>query len=161
MTPDKQISSPIISPSDESAINTWFEHIIDDIRADHLMYTSGAVTKEKKEFYDGLILGKNEALFTDIRQSSSKYFISSIVKDYLQELKNHNSSPLHLAMALSDSKILVWAVIRDNDELTEDALLISEAKVNGKYYEKGFYLNSTIVEESDKLSTPPHYQNII
>ena len=64
-------------------------------------------------------------------------------------------------MALSDSKILVWAVVDDNDEKTEDALIIAEAKVNGKYYEKGFYLNSTIIEKSDNLSVPPHYQKII
>lgn len=102
-----------------------------------------------------------EKAMSDIRESSSKFFIQSILKDYLQELKAHRRKPLKLAMALSDSKILVWAVINDNDEQTEDALLISEAKVNGKYYERGFYLNSTIVEKSDCLKTPPHYQTII
>ncbi len=89
------------------------------------------------------------------------YFISNIIRDYLQELKNHDSKPIKLAMGLSDSKILVWSVINDNDEQTEDTLLLAEAKVNGKYQSKGFYINSTILERSDSLETPPHYQSII
>lgn len=160
MSKEKEILSNTES-SDEGAINTWFERVIDDIRADHFMYTTGAVTPEKKLFYDDVILGTGEKAFADIREASSKYFISSILRDYLQELLSRNRKPLKLAMALSDSKILVWAIIKDDDELTEDALLLSEAKVNGKYYDKGFYLNSTIVEKSDNLSTPPHYQTII
>ncbi|MEJ0105202.1 MAG: hypothetical protein WDO19_22755 [Bacteroidota bacterium] len=89
------------------------------------------------------------------------YYIANIINDYLKELKSYNSNPLKLAMGLSDSKILVWSVIKDNDDDTEDALLLAEAKVNGKYHQHGFYLNSTIIEESDKLPTPPHYQSII
>lgn len=159
--PDEKKITPAAQAPNENTINLWFEHIVDHIRADHFMYTTGAVTPEKKEFYDDVILGTGEKAMADIRESSSKFFIRSILTDYLQELKIHRRKPLQLAMALSDSKILVWAVINDNDEETEDALLISEAKVNGKYYEKGFYLNSTIIEKSDRLATPPHYLNII
>ena len=61
-------------------------------------------------------------------------------------------------MGLSNSKLLVWSEIEDNDEDMEDALLIAEAKVNGKYQKDGFYINSTIVEKSDNLSIPNHYQ---
>lgn len=69
--------------------------------------------------------------------------------------------PLKLALGLSESKILVWSEIKDDDEETEDALLLIEAKINGKYRPFGFYVNSTIIEESDRISIPPHYQTII
>jgi hypothetical protein len=145
----------------DGAINSWFEGLVDHIRADHFMYTTGAATEKTKKFYDDFISGNSENIFTGMRESSSKFFISCILRDYIKELESSNSKPLQLSMALSDSKILVWAVVDDNDEKTEDALIIAEAKVNGKYYEKGFYLNSTIIEKSDNLSTPPHYQKII
>lgn len=160
MNEQKHIAPKAENPN-QGEINSWFERVVDHVRADHFMYTSGAVTAEKKEFYNDVILGTGEKAFSDIRETSSKYFIQSILNDYLNELKSYRRKPLQLSMALSDSKILVWAVINDNDEPTEDALLLSEAKVNGKYYEKGFYLNSTIVEKSDCLTMPHHYQKII
>ena len=33
-------------------------------------------------------------------------------------------------MSLSDAKILVWAEIKVNDEKTEDALILTQTKVN-------------------------------
>lgn len=159
--PDSKKILPRTENPDDGAINSWFEGLIDHVRADHLMYSSGTVTPETKKFYDDVIFGDGENMFSKIRETSSKFFISCILKDYINELKSSQRNPLKLSMALSDSKILVWAEIDDNDEKTEDALLIAEAKVNGKYYEKGFYLNSTIIEKSDNLSTPSHYQSII
>lgn len=70
------------------------------------MHTTGAFTPEKKRFYDDLIHGTVErAYFSDIREASSKYFISSRIRDYVKELLSRNKKPL--TMALSDSKILV------------------------------------------------------
>lgn len=143
------------------AINSWFTELIDDIKTDHFLFSQDVTTPEKRKFYTDLISGNTEATLSTIRTASSMYFISNIIKDYLQELKTAQKRPLKLAMGLSDSKLLVWAVVKDNDEKTEDTLLIAEAKVNGKYQEKGFYLSSTIVEESDNIPTPPHYQPII
>ena len=161
MSANKPILVPFPDDQKKDEINKWFEGLIDHVRADHFMYSSGAATKETKKFYDDVIFGNAESMFVGAREVSSKYFISHILADYLNELKSSGKKPLELAMALSDSKILVWAVVNDNDELTEDALLIAEAKVNGKFYDKGFYLTSTIVEKSDKLKTPLHYQKII
>ena len=152
---------PSTGEFDQKAIHSWFENVVDHIRTDHLMYSTGAVTTETKKFYDDVIFGGGEQLFSNLRGASSKYYISQILKDYIDELKKLETKPLKLSMALSDSKILVWAEIEDEDEKTEDALLIAEAKVNGKYYQKGFYMTSTIIEKSDKLSVPQHYQSII
>src|SRR5258705_3866166 len=161
MSGNKPIS-PIQPQGEKSdAINQWFGEFIDDIKTEHFLMSEGVAPKEKKKFYDDLISGNQTAVYSTVRVGSTMYFISNIIKDYLQELKTQNRLPNRLALGLSDSKILVWSEINDNDNDVEDALLIAEAKVNGKYHEYGFYLNSTIIEKSDNLSIPSHYQTII
>ncbi len=142
-------------------IDKWFEKFIDDLKTDHLLVSGGVAPKEKKKFYDDLIFGDQAAVFSQVREGSTMYFISQIIRDYIKELNTQKKKPLKLALGLSDSKILVWSVINDNDDATEDALLIAEAKVNGKYHKHGFYLNSTILEKSDNVETPSHYQTIL
>jgi hypothetical protein len=87
--------------------------------------------------------------------------IKSLVLDYLTRLKTLDRHPEKLALGLSDSKIMIWAEIEDDDEELEDQLLILEAKMNAIYNENGFYVNSTILEKSDRLPVPSHYQTII
>jgi hypothetical protein len=142
-------------------LDQWFSNMIDHLRFDHFMLQTDSATKEKKEFYSAFLLNDTNKIFSSMRSNSSQFFISSLVVDYLNELKAAGKNPLKLALGISDSKILVWSEIEDNDEEMEDLLLITEAKVNGKYHQKGFYINSTIIEKSDNLHIPPHYQTII
>lgn len=142
-------------------VDTWFGDIIDHIKVDHFLISNNAATKETKNFYDDLIHGDGSNLIINMRRDSTRFFITKIVNDYINELKSSGKFPVKLAMGLSDSKLLVWSEINDNDEETENALLIAEAKVNGKYYGDGFYINSTIIETSDNLPIPPHYQTIL
>lgn len=142
-------------------LDQWFSDMIDDLRVDHFMLQTDSATKEKKDLYNAFLLKDNNKIFSNMRSNSSQYFISSLVVDYLNELKAAGKNPLKLALGISDSKILVWSEIDDNDEEMENLLLITEAKVNGKYHPKGFYINSTIIEKSDNLNIPPHYQTII
>lgn len=151
------------SPTDltQDELNNWFETFIDDLKTDHMMLTTGVAPEEKKIMYKAIIQKDALELAKTTRKMSTVIFIKSLVQDYLNELNSQKNRPIKLALGLSDSKILVWSVINDNDDETENTLLIAEAKVNGKYYKHGFYLNSTIIEESDNLATPPHYQTII
>jgi hypothetical protein len=91
---------------------------------------------------------------------SSMYFIQELLKTYIGELINYNKVPLEIAFDLSDAKILVWAKIHNDDESTEDALLLAEAKANAKFHDYGFFIYSTIVEDRDQQSVPPHYKAI-
>ncbi len=153
-------TSQLKSNVNQSTVDDWFTLIIDQIKVDHLLISENVAPKEKKEFYNALMSGNEGDAIFKVRNSSSMFFIESIIKEYLNEIKIFGRFPRKLALGLSDSKLLVWSEIENNDEIMEDALLIAEAKVNGKYYSKGFYINSTIIEESDKLSIPSHYQNI-
>ena len=142
-------------------IENWFGEFIGIIKADQFMLETGCAPQEKEDFYTDLITNNTDKIFSKLRQDSSQFYIQKIVFDYLSELNTKDKKPLKLAFGISDSKILVWSEIEDNDESMEDILLICEAKVNGKYHQHGFYLNSTIIERSDKMPIPPHYKTII
>ena len=87
-------------------------------------------------------------------------FVKGMVNEFVCELINRKRFPSKLAMELSDYKVLVWAEIKDDDEETEDALIMSEAKVNAGCFKYGFHISTTIVEEGDKLIIPAHYQKL-
>ncbi len=138
----------------------WFENLIATIKGDYLQLTSGLASQEKQTLYNHLMKDDNRELATITRNQSAKILISELVTDFLKELKTRALKPEKLSLKLSVSEILVWAVIKDNDEKTEDGLLLSEAKINAKYYNLGFHLNTTIVEDSDNINVPSHYQSL-
>lgn len=156
-----QVSEKIVTDSSKETMDNWFVEMIDHLKTDHFMLETNSAPKEKAELYQAFFEKNHDMVFSRMRNDSSHFFIESLVFDYLNELKAANKKPIKLALGISDSKILVWSEIADNDEEMEDLLLLTEAKVNGKYHSKGFYLNSTIVEHSDFLPIPPHYQNVL
>lgn len=145
----------------KKAIAEWFDGFIGNMKADKLMMEENFVTENTKVFYDTLILGSEASGYMVGRTMSSMYFIRNLVQEYLNELNNSSNKPKKLALDLNDSKVLVWAEIIDDDDEAENKLIIAEAKINAKYNEYGFNVQSTIVEQSDLLPIPPHYQTII
>lgn len=141
-------------------VDQWFTQFIDHLKVDHLMLQTNSAPFDKREFYNAVMSGDEISLASQVRNSSSKIYVKKIIFDYLEELGKLNRKPIKLAFGISDSKILVWSEIEDDDEYVEDALLITEAKINGKYHSHGFYLNSTIIEKSDNVAIPNHYQTI-
>jgi len=155
ITPPKHQGS-LQSPSNET-ISHWFDKLISDVSVDRLMMETKTAPSVTEKFYLNAINEDHDATNNFLREQSTKYFVSQLLQDYFKELKSFNSFPQKLAFDLSDAKILVWAQIKDNDELTEDALILSEARANSKYNDHGFYISSTIIEESDHLPIPSHY----
>lgn len=142
-------------------LDIWFENFIDYLRTDHFLLSEKLATNEKTSLYKAIMGNDAVELAKATRKQSSMIFIKSILSDYLDAIHSQKLRPKKLALGLSDSKILVWSEIEDNNEDMENVLLLAEAKVNGKYQSEGFYINSTIIEESDNLEIPPHYQKII
>jgi hypothetical protein len=157
----KAKTQPKLPEHDPEKVDQWFSGLIEYLKVDHMLIKEDVASKEKKDFYQKLIFGGAEDLFADMRKNSTRFFIGQVIVEYLRELEELKNKPGKLALGLSDSKIMVWAEIEDGDEAAEDALFMAEAKVNGKFHSKGFYINSTIVEKSDCLNVPPHYQPII
>lgn len=145
----------------DDKIDSWFSGFIDQIKVDHLLVSTKTASPDKMKMYNAFISGDEKAILSQTRNLSSIHFIKNLVFDYISEINHQKKRPLKLALGISDSKILVWSEINDDDEETEDALLMAEARVNNKYYRNGFFISSTIIEKSDNLPIPIHYQNIL
>ena len=94
------------------------------------------------------------------KKTSSAFFIKNLINSYFKELGERKARPNSVALELSNSNVLVWADIENDDELTEDALILSAAKVNYAFSTFGFHISSTIVEVGDKLNVPKHYKEV-
>ncbi|MFI5136564.1 MAG: hypothetical protein ACHQIM_01970 [Sphingobacteriales bacterium] len=148
------------SEKSNDVIKAWFDKFLSSISVDRMLMETNTASPETDKIYTDLIYERYDEIHSMARSTSSFYFINKLVIDYLIELKSFKAIPQKLALDVSDAKILVWAQIKDNDELTEDALILSEARANSKYSDNGFFVSSTIVEESDSLDVPPHYHEI-
>jgi hypothetical protein len=155
-----QATQKPISGLNQEDIRNWFDKLISHISVDKIMMETNTAPTEIKEFYTNAMLDDYHKMSKAVRDQSTKYFIVKLLEDYLSELKSFKIFPQKLAFDFSDAKILVWAQISNEDEKAEDALILSEAKANSKYSEAGFYVSSTIVEESDNLKIPPHYHEV-
>lgn len=144
----------------QTMVKEWFDNVIEDINIDRMMMETGTAPQEKRKSYEDRMFGRLDNTYADLRKESSMYFLEKLLTEYLVSLGQSGSLPVELALNLSDAKILVWAKISDDDEAVEDALLLSEAKANSKFSNNGFYILTTIVEESDKLNIPPHYHSV-
>lgn len=140
--------------------DAWFDNMVSNLKYDKVLLDNDILEDGKKEVYSAMISGNQELISHLGRQSSSAYFIMNMVGKYLKELIKAKSKPNKIALELSDSKILVWAEILEDDNEMEDALILSEAKINAEYSKYGFYISSTIVENCDGLDVPEHYKNV-
>lgn len=153
MTDTQQISN--------SEMKLWFDDVVENLRLDELLLSIDATDSDKKEFYETLIYGNLEDMALTTRESTSKYIIAKMVNEYFLELFQRSvEKPITIALELSNSKVLVWVQISDENEQMENALILSEAAINASYSKHGFYISSTIVEECDNLSLPPHYSQV-
>lgn len=153
-----QTKSIHISPT-ESQAEQWFDGLVSDLSFDKQLHKLDILDPERKKVYDDMITGNNFSIHEFANTKTQQFFIGNLLNEYINELLvTHKKQPLKLGLELSDSKILVWAEIENEDEETEDALILSQAKVNAKYEKYGFYISSTIVEEEDRMNLPNHYK---
>jgi len=86
--------------------------------------------------------------------------MGNLVHSYFLELMERKGVPNRLALDISDSKILVWAEIENDDDSVECALILSAAKANANFSKYGVHISSTIVEKRDNLIIPKQYKEI-
>ncbi len=141
-------------------VQQWFDEMVTNLRYDQTLLEIDVLEENKKSIYNTLISGNQDMISHLGRQASTAYFISKIVSDYFKELVKTKSKPKKIALELSDSKILVWAEVSEDDEVMEDGLILTEAKINAEYSKYGFHISSTIVEDCDGLPIPSHYKSV-
>ena len=138
-----------------------FDNFMNHLRVDRMSLETNIATTEKQDFYQRVATANDTDLALTSRIQSSRHFLSRLILEYIAELKQRLVEPRQLAMDFSDASVLVWAEIEDDDELMEDQLRLAQAKINAHYSQYGFYLSSTIVETSDCMGIPSHYQSIL
>lgn len=141
-------------------ISGWFEHLINHIQLDKLQMELGIADTQKSSFYESFIKGDHDEILKSMRNKANEYFIERIVKAFVAEIANRKALPRKLAFSLSPSTILAWAEIKENDEVTEDQILLAESKVNSIARNFNFNIDTMIVEDTDNLPLPPHYIEI-
>ncbi|MFW6369826.1 MAG: hypothetical protein ACOC10_01320 [Bacteroidota bacterium] len=139
-------------------IKDWFDNFVASLRSDQVQLESDIATNDKKNLYAIMMEGDEDKIALTSRIQTSVYFIKRLLLKYLKNIKNDEITEVKLAFNLSDSKIHVWAEINDDDEKTEDYLFLLEARLNAEFEQFGICISSTIVEKSDRLTIPPHYQ---
>lgn len=142
-------------------MRAWFDRFMHHLKVDHLALETNTASSEKQDFYQRMATADATDLALTSRIQSSRHFLGQLILSYISELKQRHVEPLQLAMDFSDASVLVWAEIDDDNELMEDQLRLAQAKINAQYSQYGFYLSSTIVEHSDCLAIPSHYQSIL
>lgn len=139
----------------------WFYDFVDTIKIDQVKLKAGVADRFQKNFYRDLIIGNELKLHSSVRDISRQFFIRNILVELSKQIKPYVKEVKKLAVSYSDSSVLCWAVIPDDREDLEDALIMAKAEIDAAYCDHGFTLSLTILEESDKVSTPPHYQSLI
>lgn len=156
---NEQTKSIAVS-SESEKMNTWFNDLISSIEMDKYFMSEDIASEETKKFYKAMMSDNVADLLRQTRVTSSMYFIEKMIVDFIKEIKLRGIEYRNLALDLGNSKILVWVELNNDDEKSEDALIMAEAKMNAKYFSEGFHMSTTIVEELDKLAVPEHYQLI-
>lgn len=146
-----------VSSPQNKEIDEWFDQFIASLRVDQLELQTDTAGHNKKEVYHHLIEGNGIQLISDFVVKSTQLFVFDMVNDFIKEIMSRSVKWTKLAFDLSDKKVLVWAEVEDDDESSEDGIILAQAKTNYHFQGHGFSISTTIVEEGDHASVPSHY----
>lgn len=148
------------SSTDIDKLDQWFDSFIESLEADKFLLKEDLASHDTKHLY-GILMDENIGEMMKIsRATSTMYFIENMIKDYLLELKNKQVNVKKLALDMGTSRLLAWIELSNDDDASEDSLIMAEAKLNAKYYDDGFHISTTIVEERDSIPVPSHYHEL-
>jgi len=141
-------------------MSKWFDEFIASIITDQMMIETQSAPQIKSKMYDTLVNGSEAEIHHMGRVSTSLYFIKMIVTSYINEIISSKVKVKKLALNVSDSKILSWAEVDDDDDVSVNKLMLCEAKTNALCFKYGFHITTTVVEECDGMLVPKHYNTV-
>lgn len=153
-------STEVTKKVDKDSIENWFGNFIHSLNVDKDSLVNGYASIDTKALYHTIIYEDPLNIIKKTREQTSELLIKKLIYEFLTELGDDRKKPISLSFDYSDSQVLIWAIIKEDDEKAEEALIIAEAKANAKNSEFGFHISSTIVEETDCVKVPPHYKEI-
>lgn len=150
--------TPALEPA-KATLDPWFDQLVATLRAHQLQLETKTASSIIEEAYAIFLSGSYDQQFRFSKELAQRHFVSKILLDYTQLFADKR--PRQLAVDFNDSEVLVWAEINDDDEAMERFLILAEAEINARYYQYGFAMTTMVVEVSDALSVPNHYQVLI
>lgn len=141
-----------------SKTKDWFEDTINSLGLDKMLYETGTLMPQKKRLYEDIASDSVKAM-AEMGKVSRQYYFSEIIVDFFTVLFQEKQSdvPFKIAMDYKDREVRMWLEIPDEDEILEDNIYLSEAKVNYKFESSGYGMSVTVVEKSDCINVPSHY----
>lgn len=136
----------------------WFDEIIHNLKVDKFTISAGVASEETNQFYDVLKSGDALEIYLLHKNLSEKLIIKNILNFYYHQLIEQNVDFEKVAFDFTNTELLAWFEIKDNDEQSEDKILMAEAITNAKFYQAGFTVSAMIVEKSDFIKIPSHYK---
>ena len=144
-----------VSVNEENWLDDFIDQVSANLLVDKMQLETGTASDEKEKIYSGIKAGDPTDLLSKMKSEAQQYFVTRIIIDYLNLIKEN--LPEKLAFDYDDNEVLIWAVVKDDDENIERALIRAEAKVSASYYEHGYCLNTMIMEASENYPIPNHY----
>lgn len=146
---------------DQEQSAQWFNQFIHEIKADQLMYESDTLPGEVKETYDHLIKGNLLEALKGVKDTMTMEISRELVLSFLKDLLGKRKAlPSKIAFHLAKAKVYAWIEIEDDNEEAEKAVFLSEAKANFDFSDYNLSLSTTVVESSDEMEVPAHYQSV-
>jgi hypothetical protein len=143
-------------PEKKETRSEWFDNLIATLRTHELQLETNTATEEMKQFYADIMDNNLDDMLKMQKAAAQKYFVEKIIVAFLRLLDKN--IPLKLAFDFSDSEVLVWAEIEDNNQAQEKILTRAESKINASFHPYGFDMEMMIVESSDNVPIPNHYK---
>lgn len=146
--------------SNDTKLTEWLDQLSFDLHIEKTKAETGTLDEKMKRFYTELMNGEMK-MFAEVTQRiHTDYYKKKITLDFIKALSQTEAHVLKLALDYNQTSILVWSEINDDDERSENALIMLQAKINADFIDSGFRVNATIVEKSDKFIIPSHYTEI-
>ncbi|HCN37608.1 MAG TPA: hypothetical protein DIS94_07860 [Bacteroidetes bacterium] len=143
--------------------NEFFDKLIHSLKVDRDCLDKKILNTNTTKTYQNLI-AENETDFIEILEKHTlkkeKSELAKIILNFLDLLSKKEVQLFKLGFDLSDSNILIWAILPNDNELNESNFISAVAKANAENESK-FYLDAVWVEEEDNLEMPNNFKSII
>ncbi|MBE2254701.1 MAG: hypothetical protein IAE65_00745 [Ignavibacteria bacterium] len=142
--------------------NEFFNKLIHSIQVDKDCYGQKILNPIAQEKYNRLIEENETNLIEILDKHSQKKDESDFAKliwNFIVLLSKNKVKLIKLGFDKSDSNILIWAILPDEDEKNENKFIASVSKANAENESK-FYLDAVWFEKEDNLKLPSNFIEI-
>lgn len=137
-------------------VDSWFDDFIASLQGHQLQHQTNTLNEKDSEFYNFMANASMEDLLRVNREHGHAFFVKKMIVNFIESLGDTDLKSL--AFDLDDNQVLVWATIQDNDEASENKLILSKSKTNAEFIKDRLSIDIMITEESDNFPIPSQYK---